>query len=67
MNIFILIIFYFSNEDEHQLIAQYCQSLNSDYYGHSFPCSPAHVMTSIEVGQRDELESIIHELEEENR
>jgi len=24
-------------------------------------------MASIEVGQRDELESIIHELEEENR
>ncbi|XP_054164235.1 dystrophin-like [Oppia nitens] len=56
------------SEDEHQLIAQYCQTLGNDYgYTTYAPQSPAQVMATIEAEQRDELESIIHELEEENR
>lgn len=54
------------SEDEHQLIAQYCQTLGSDYGPHQ-PKSPAQVIAAIEADQRDELESIIQELEEENR
>ena len=58
----------FNSEDEHQLIAQYCQTLGNDYgYTSYAPQSPAQVMAQIEAEQRDELESIIHELEEENR
>jgi hypothetical protein len=36
-------------------------------YGLYTPRSPAQVMAAIDADQRDELESIIHELEEENR
>ncbi|RWS09644.1 dystrophin: isoform B-like isoform X3, partial [Dinothrombium tinctorium] len=54
-----------SSEDEHQLIAQFCQSLSN--VDSQVPRSPAQVMAAIDAEQRDELESIIHELEEENR
>ncbi|CAN7983135.1 unnamed protein product, partial [Ixodes pacificus] len=63
-----------SSEDEHQLIAQYCQTLsgelpvsmcNSSLFLQ--PRSPAQVMATIDADQRDELELMIEELEEENR
>jgi hypothetical protein len=34
-NLLINYTFYFSSEDEHQLIAQYCQSLNGDLSSHA--------------------------------
>lgn len=45
-------------EDEHQLIAQYCQSLNG---GESVPVprSPVQVMVAIDQEQREELEAMI--------
>ncbi len=60
------------------MIAQYCHTLGSDYDARSGngrshhegiygPKNPAQVISAIELNQRDELESIIHELEEENR
>lgn len=49
------------SDDEHQLIAQYCQSLPTNG-----PKSPVQVMTAMDAEQREELEAIIHELEEEN-
>ncbi|XP_046669291.1 dystrophin, isoforms A/C/F/G/H-like isoform X2 [Homalodisca vitripennis] len=53
------------SEDEHQLIAQYCQSLNG---GESVPVprSPGQIMEAIEQEQREELEAMIRALEEEN-
>uniref|UniRef100_A0A0A9ZD72 Protein detached n=4 Tax=Lygus hesperus TaxID=30085 RepID=A0A0A9ZD72_LYGHE len=53
------------SEDEHQLIAQYCHSLNGGEPG-SIPRSPVQVMAAIDADQRHELESMIRELEEEN-
>ncbi|KAG8192219.1 hypothetical protein JTE90_014082 [Oedothorax gibbosus] len=55
-----------SSEDEHQLIAQYCQTLSGEL-ALPVPRSPAQIMASIDAEQREELESMIHELEEENR
>ncbi|XP_024083569.1 dystrophin-like isoform X11 [Cimex lectularius] len=52
-------------EDEHQLIAQYCHSLNGGEPG-SIPRSPVQVMAAIDADQRHELEAMIRELEEEN-
>lgn len=49
------------SDDEHQLIAQYCQSLPANG-----PKSPVQVMTAMDAEQREELEAIINELEEEN-
>lgn len=49
------------SDDEHQLIAQYCQSLPANG-----PKSPVQVMTGMDAEQREELEAIINELEEEN-
>ena len=49
------------SDDEHQLIAQYCQSLPANG-----PKSPVQVMTAMDAEQREELEAIITELEEEN-
>lgn len=45
-------------EDEHQLIAHYCQSLNG---GESVPVprSPVQIMVAIDQEQREELESMI--------
>ncbi|XP_075552995.1 dystrophin isoform X4 [Dermacentor variabilis] len=63
-----------SSEDEHQLIAQYCHTLsgelptsvcNSSLFLQ--PRSPAQVIATIDADQRDELELMIEELEEENR
>lgn len=49
------------SDDEHQLIAQYCQSLPNNV-----PKSPNQVMVAMDTEQREELESIIQDLEEEN-
>ncbi|KAL3212836.1 hypothetical protein MRX96_007875 [Rhipicephalus microplus] len=63
-----------SSEDEHQLIAQYCHTLSgelpSSVCNSSLflqPRSPAQVIATIDADQRDELELMIEELEEENR
>uniref|UniRef100_T1IRG4 Protein detached n=1 Tax=Strigamia maritima TaxID=126957 RepID=T1IRG4_STRMM len=55
-----------SSEDEHHLIAQYCQSLNGDTVM-PVPRSPAQIMVAIDAEQREELEAMIRELEDENR
>ncbi|CAH0384103.1 unnamed protein product [Bemisia tabaci] len=52
------------SDDEHQLIAQYCQSLGGDSI--PVPRSPVQVVAAIDADQRDELEAMIRELEEEN-
>lgn len=54
------------SEDEHQLIAQYCQSLNGGIGDSAVPRSPVQVMAAIDQEQREELEAMIRELEEEN-
>lgn len=45
-------------DDEHQLIAQYCQSLNG---GDAVPVprSPVQIMVAIDQEQREELEAMI--------
>ncbi|KAL5009782.1 hypothetical protein ScPMuIL_012087 [Solemya velum] len=54
------------SEDEHQLISQYCQSLNGDTSLHALK-SPMQIMMAVDVEQRSELEAMIKDLEEENR
>uniref|UniRef100_A0A8W7JC80 Protein detached n=1 Tax=Anopheles albimanus TaxID=7167 RepID=A0A8W7JC80_ANOAL len=62
------------SDDEHHLIAQYCQSLppsattkaRSGGNASGAPKSPVQVMVALEAEQREELESMIKELEEEN-
>lgn len=54
------------SEEEHSLIAQYSQILRGEG-GWQVPLSPVQVMAAIDVEQREELETIIHELEKENR
>ncbi|XP_049531083.1 dystrophin isoform X2 [Anopheles darlingi] len=62
------------SDDEHHLIAQYCQSLppssstktRSADNGSGAPKSPVQVMAAMEAEQREELETMIKELEEEN-
>lgn len=55
------------SDDEHQLIAQYCQSLpNNGVSSGSGPKSPVQVMAAMDAEQREELEAIIRDLEEEN-
>lgn len=49
------------SDEEHHLIAQYCQSLPSNG-----PKSPVQVMAAMDAEQREELEAIIRDLEEEN-
>ncbi|XP_055852378.1 dystrophin, isoforms A/C/F/G/H isoform X9 [Episyrphus balteatus] len=51
------------SDDEHQLIAQYCQALPPNGSG---PKSPVQVMAAMDAEQREELEAIIRDLEEEN-
>lgn len=46
-------------EDEHQLIAQYCQSLNGGVGDSAVPRSPVQVMAAIDQEQREELEAMI--------
>uniref|UniRef100_A0A2C9KGM6 Dystrophin n=1 Tax=Biomphalaria glabrata TaxID=6526 RepID=A0A2C9KGM6_BIOGL len=53
-------------EDEHHLIAQYCSSLNGDPSTHALK-SPMQIMMAVDADQRQELETMIHDLEEENR
>ena len=55
------------SEDEHGLIAQYCQSLSSSDAPFPVPKSPLQIMASVESDQKDELEQMIKDLEEENR
>ncbi|XP_030374137.1 dystrophin isoform X13 [Scaptodrosophila lebanonensis] len=52
------------SDDEHQLIAQYCQALPTN--NGSAPKSPVQVMAAMDAEQREELEAIIRDLEEEN-
>lgn len=55
------------SDDEHQLIAQYCQTLpNNNSNGSNGPKSPLQVMAAVDAEQREELEAIIQDLEEEN-
>lgn len=59
-----------TSEDEHQLIASYCASLggpDSCVGSPVAPKSPAQIVTAIDGVQREELESLVNELEEENR
>ncbi|KOB78866.1 Dystrophin, isoforms A/C/F/G/H [Operophtera brumata] len=53
------------SDEEHQLIAAYCQSLNGTG-GEEPPRSPVQVVSIIHREQRHELEAMIRELEEEN-
>ncbi|XP_022241838.1 dystrophin-like [Limulus polyphemus] len=55
-----------SSEDEHQLIAQYCQTLSGESVL-SVPRSPAQIMAAIDADHQEELKTMIHELEKENR
>ncbi|XP_026331601.1 dystrophin, isoforms A/C/F/G/H [Hyposmocoma kahamanoa] len=55
------------SDEEHQLIAQYCASLNgAGGDGDEAPRSPVQVVSIIHREQRHELEAMIRELEEEN-
>ncbi|XP_063403799.1 dystrophin-like isoform X1 [Mytilus trossulus] len=54
------------SEDEHQLIAQYCQSLNGDLSSHALK-SPMQIMMVVDSDQKSELEAMIKDLEDENR
>ncbi|XP_043236251.1 dystrophin-like isoform X9 [Amphibalanus amphitrite] len=65
------------SEDEHQLIMQYCHSLNtsngcasgggSGGGGAAVPCSPVQLVREIDGSQRHQLETMIRELEDENK
>ncbi|XP_053597350.1 dystrophin isoform X4 [Microplitis demolitor] len=52
------------SDDEHQLIAHYCQSLNDSAI--NIPRSPIQVIAAIDIEQKIELEAMIRELEDEN-
>lgn len=62
------------SDDEHQLIAQFCSNLNGESArtltktGVILESTPSHcnAITDAEVDQQQELENIIHDLEEEN-
>lgn len=55
------------SDDEHQLIAQYCSTLpNNGSNNGADPKSPLQVMAAVDAEQREELEAIIQDLEEEN-
>jgi EF-hand/Zinc finger, ZZ type len=53
------------SDDEHQLIAQYCQSLPTNN-NNGGPKSPVQVIAAMDAEQKEELEAIIRELEDEN-
>ncbi|CAL4058547.1 unnamed protein product, partial [Meganyctiphanes norvegica] len=55
------------SEDEHGLIAQYCQSLSSSDAPLPVPRSPIQIMAAVDADQKDELEQMIRDLEDENR
>ncbi|XP_048577310.1 dystrophin isoform X2 [Nematostella vectensis] len=52
-------------DEEHQLIAQYCQSLKSE--STDAPRSPTQIVMSLDANEKDDLESEIGKLEDENR
>lgn len=54
------------SDDEHQLIAQYCSTLPNNGATNNGPKSPLQVMAAVDAEQREELEAIIQDLEEEN-
>ena len=54
------------SEDEHSLIAQYCNSLHGNDRSHTLR-SPMQIVMAMDVDQRTELQSMIYDLEEENR
>lgn len=47
------------SEDEHGLIAQYCQSLSSSDAPLPVPRSPLQIMAAVDAEQKDELEQMI--------
>jgi chaperonin cofactor prefoldin len=51
-------------EDEHSLIAQYCQSLSRG--DGIIPRSPIQIVAAIDAEQSEQLEAVIRALEEEN-
>ncbi|XP_035715809.1 dystrophin isoform X4 [Folsomia candida] len=52
------------SEDEHSLIAQYCQSLSRG--DGVIPRSPIQIVAAIDAEQSEQLEAVIRSLEEEN-
>ena len=59
-----LLTFIFSRDDEHSLIAAYCQSLAKPTG--VIPRSPIQVLSSIDADHSIQLESVIRSLEQEN-
>ncbi|GFR63451.1 dystrophin, partial [Elysia marginata] len=55
-----------AREDEHHLIAQYCSSLNGDPSSHALK-SPMQIMMAVDADQKQELETMIRDLEAENK
>lgn len=55
---------YNHREDEHSLIAQYCQSLTRG--DGVIPRSPIQIVAAIDAEQSEQLEAVIRALEEEN-
>ncbi|XP_005109265.1 dystrophin isoform X3 [Aplysia californica] len=53
-------------EDEHHLIAQYCSSLKGDPSSHALK-SPMQIMMAVDADQRQQLENMIRDLEDENK
>lgn len=52
-------------DEEHQLIAQYCQSLKSDTA--DAPKSPTQIVMALDAVEKEDLEAELLKLEEENR
>lgn len=52
-------------DEEHQLIAQYCQSLKSDTT--DAPKSPTQIVMALDAVEKEDLEAELLKLEEENR
>lgn len=54
--------FLICREDEHQLIAQYCRSLNGDALGMSMgvaPRSPVQLLAALDSNHKEEIETMI--------
>ncbi|XP_078330229.1 dystrophin-like isoform X4 [Crassostrea virginica] len=54
------------SDDEHHLIAQYCQSLNGDTSNQALK-SPMQIMMAVDSEQKGELQAMIRDLEDENK
>uniref|UniRef100_A0A8W8JFQ6 Dystrophin n=1 Tax=Magallana gigas TaxID=29159 RepID=A0A8W8JFQ6_MAGGI len=54
------------SDDEHHLIAQYCQSLNGDTSTQALK-SPMQIMMAVDSEQKSELQAMIRDLEDENK